>query len=75
MRLSLYRRHFIATCLLASGVGISVGIHAATTPAAAPKPATILIVGDSLSAEYGLKRGSGWAALLDQRLKRSMPKW
>ena len=29
---------------------------------------TILVVGDSLSAEYGLKRGSGWVALLQQRL-------
>lgn len=28
----------------------------------------ILIVGDSLSAEYGLRRGSGWVALLEQRL-------
>ena len=31
---------------------------------------TILIVGDSLSAEYGLVRGSGWVALLEQRLAR-----
>jgi acyl-CoA thioesterase-1 len=30
--------------------------------------ATILVVGDSLSAEYGLKRGTGWVALLDKRL-------
>ena len=30
----------------------------------------ILVVGDSLSAEYGLKRGSGWVALLEQRLAR-----
>ncbi len=30
--------------------------------------ATILVVGDSLSAEYGLKRGSGWVALLEARL-------
>lgn len=29
---------------------------------------TLLVVGDSLSAEYGLKRGSGWVALLEQRL-------
>ncbi len=29
---------------------------------------TILVVGDSLSAEYGLRRGSGWVALLDARL-------
>ena len=28
----------------------------------------ILVVGDSLSAEYGLKRGTGWVALLEKRL-------
>jgi len=33
-------------------------------------PRTILVVGDSLSAEYGLRRGSGWVALLEQRLAR-----
>ncbi len=32
------------------------------------KPKTLLLIGDSLSAEYGLKRGSGWVALLEQRL-------
>jgi acyl-CoA thioesterase-1 len=32
------------------------------------KPATVLVVGDSLSAEYGLPRGTGWVALLEQRL-------
>jgi acyl-CoA thioesterase-1 len=31
-------------------------------------PALILVVGDSLSAEYGLARGSGWVALLEKRL-------
>ena len=30
----------------------------------------MLVVGDSLSAEYGLARGSGWVALLEQRLAR-----
>ena len=38
-------------------------VQAAATPA-------ILIVGDSLSAEYGLKRGTGWVALLEQQLVR-----
>ncbi|MCC7458129.1 MAG: arylesterase [Nitrospira sp.] len=33
-------------------------------------PARLLVVGDSLSAEYGLPRGSGWVALLTQRLAR-----
>ena len=39
--------------------------------AAAPGKAslqTVLVVGDSLSAEYGLQRGSGWVALLAARL-------
>ncbi len=40
---------------------LTVSAHAATT-------GTILIVGDSLSAEYGLKRGTGWVALLEQQL-------
>lgn len=30
---------------------------------------TVLVLGDSLSAEYGLVRGSGWVALLEKRLK------
>ena len=42
-------------------------VVASAAPAWAANP-TILVVGDSLSAEYGLKRGSGWVALLDARL-------
>jgi acyl-CoA thioesterase-1 len=29
----------------------------------------VLVVGDSLSAEYGLRRGSGWVLLLEKRLR------
>jgi acyl-CoA thioesterase I len=36
------------------------------------QPVRILVVGDSLSAEYGLKRGSGWVALLENRLTESV---
>ena len=32
-------------------------------------PKTVLVVGDSLSAEYGLARGTGWVALLEQKLR------
>ncbi|MBY0572636.1 MAG: arylesterase [Undibacterium sp.] len=39
---------------------------AAVYPHSAPK--TILVLGDSLSAEYGLVRGTGWVALLEKRL-------
>ncbi|WP_345541154.1 arylesterase [Variovorax defluvii] len=35
---------------------------------AAGKQPVILVVGDSLSAEYGLKRGEGWVPLLEKRL-------
>ena len=37
-----------------------------------PQAVRILVVGDSLSAEYGLKRGSGWVALLENRLAESV---
>jgi acyl-CoA thioesterase I len=39
---------------------------ATASPAAGAR--TIIVLGDSLSAEYGLKRGTGWVALLEQRL-------
>jgi acyl-CoA thioesterase I len=41
---------------------------------AAGSSPVVLVVGDSLSAEYGLARGSGWVALLEQRLaERKIP--
>jgi acyl-CoA thioesterase I len=39
--------------------------------AADPARADVLVVGDSLSAEYGLRRGSGWVNLLQQRLNEA----
>jgi acyl-CoA thioesterase-1 len=70
MRLSLYRhllnrRHFIAAGAWGALAGAYPSASAAPT---ARRPPTILVVGDSLSAEYGLKRGSGWVALLTQQL-------
>ncbi len=49
---------------------IAAGLVATCAPAALAATPVILVVGDSLSAEYGLKRGSGWVALLEQRLVR-----
>jgi len=45
-----------------------IGAAATATAATAPPP-VVLVVGDSLSAEYGLKRGSGWVALLERKLE------
>jgi len=41
----------------------------AATASAYSAPKTVLVVGDSLSAEYGIARGAGWVALLEQKLK------
>lgn len=50
--------------------------QAQTSPNMQPAPLSsqeprILVVGDSLSAEYGLQRGAGWVALLERELKAS----
>ncbi len=60
----MYRRHFIAAGMLAALAGLSMG-----TTFAATAPKTIVVLGDSLSAEYGLARGTGWVALLEKQLK------
>ena len=57
------RRHFIA---LALALGIS-GPWGAVN--AQNKTGPVLVLGDSLSAEYGLTRGKGWVKLLEQRLQ------
>lgn len=38
---------------------------------AAARDLRLLVVGDSLSAEYGLRRGTGWVALMEERLRSS----
>jgi acyl-CoA thioesterase-1 len=40
----------------------------------APKP-TLLVVGDSLSAGYGLETGKGWVDLLRKRMEAKRPGW
>jgi len=43
---------------------------------ASPAPArTVLVMGDSLSAAYGLKTSDGWVALTAQRVAREAPGW
>ena len=56
------RRKLLQYCSLLLGIGL------VAAPALAAGMPTLLVVGDSLSAEYGLPRGSGWVALLEQRL-------
>jgi acyl-CoA thioesterase I len=51
---------------------VAVPAFSKTTAKTSAQPVRILVVGDSLSAEYGLKRGSGWVALLENRLAESV---
>lgn len=51
--------------LAATAAGLAC---AATPPTAPPGQPVIVVLGDSLSAEYGLPRDTGWVALLRQRL-------
>lgn len=60
------RRHFNALLPLSALVGSMGALPQAWAQAKAP---VILVVGDSLSAEYGVRRGTGWVSLLQERLK------
>ncbi len=62
------RRYFLHTLAFVAAALVA-GLPAAGTAATNAGTGPILVLGDSLSAEYGLKRGSGWVALLDQRLR------
>jgi acyl-CoA thioesterase-1 len=79
------RRHCTAALAGLMLVGLSIGAaaqsrelttSAAVSPPVRPGPlTTLLVLGDSLSAEYGLPRGSGWVTLLGQRLNQERPGW
>ena len=68
------RRRWLADCsatlLLAPAL---IAWPCGAGAARAARPQKILVVGDSLSAEYGLQRGSGWVALLATRLAKEHP--
>ena len=56
------RRHFIASALTLGTCPWALAAQNTQKP-------HVLVFGDSLSAEYGLARGTGWVALLAQQLK------
>ena len=67
--MELKRRAWLAHCTAL----LAATILSAPWPARAlgtVRSKRVLVVGDSLSAEYGLKRGSGWVALLDARVQQ-----
>ncbi|MEX3632913.1 arylesterase [Paraburkholderia sp. BR14320] len=57
---------FGATMMAAALVWLPLQAHAANAPE--PAKPVIVVLGDSISAEYGLPRDTGWVALMRQRL-------
>ena len=62
------RRVALAHCSLLAAAFLGAGWGAGPLAAAPANSPKLLVLGDSLSAEYGLVRGSGWVALLGKRL-------
>jgi len=50
---------------------VTLLVLALFTPSAYSASKAVLVLGDSLSAEYGLVRGTGWVALLQKRLEQN----
>jgi len=80
----------VATGASLPGPGLAASRAPAGAPVGAPaeasaqRPAdartgvgkrTLLVLGDSLSAEYGLRRGAGWVEMLAARLAARRPAW
>ena len=59
------RRMFVALPLSLLLSGLAATATAQSAPGNVP---AVLVVGDSISAEYGLPRGTGWVALLQKQL-------
>lgn len=55
---------------------LALSAQAATAERPVPgTPPTVLVMGDSLSAAYGLQASQGWVALAAQRIAREHPDW
>jgi len=64
----LNRRDCIVLAAGQLALGIQPQVAQAQSARTAPLERSILVLGDSLSAEYGLRRGTGWVALLGKKL-------
>lgn len=70
----MHRRDFISAALASAATGLWLPASAANAANAA-QARSVLVVGDSLSAEYGIARGTGWVALLSERLAKEKKPW
>lgn len=81
----LPRSFRFAAALLALSLVLAQAATAQTQPTRKPAPATVaptpkaqravLVMGDSLSAAYGLSASQGWVALTAQKIAKDKPGW
>ncbi len=83
MQTTSRRRTFIASiALAAASVAFIVGAQPVARNAAAPTPAAtpsaqraVLVMGDSLSASYGIAAAQGWVSLTARKIAKEKPGW
>ncbi len=82
MKTTCPRRAFVAAVALVACFAFAVGAQPArkpvTNPANAATPAAqraVLVMGDSLSASYGLTASQGWVSLTAQKIAKEKPGW
>ena len=71
-RMQAHVARWMLACLLALPV-LAQAQATQTVPSDDAK--TVLVMGDSLSAGYGMAASEGWVSLLQQRLQREAPGW
>jgi acyl-CoA thioesterase-1 len=69
------RRLLALQCSLLGLAAAAAGAVTAQSRGPAGAERTLLVVGDSLSAEYGLARGEGWVARLERRIAEQRLRW
>jgi len=62
-------RHWLASALIVLSLLSSAAAHSPQ------RTQTILVMGDSLSAGFGMAARQGWVSLLNERIQREFPNW
>lgn len=84
MKTTHLRRLSIVVCAsVALSLGLGVGAQSARAPTASAATASatpsaqrsVLVMGDSLSAGYGLAASQGWVSLTAQKVSKEKPGW
>ena len=71
----VWLQYAIGPCLLIAALLLQAQPVRAAAPQAEAGSRTVLVMGDSLSAAYGLGASEGWVSLLAERIATSAPGW